>query len=771
MKKSTILAALMVSIMSTGSVAPAFAETKLSAEENASEVELVKDEATETEVSESELQKEVIVTTDDVDKLNELTEEADAVEEITEGTYIVTYNSEEEAVKAEQETFAEEDVIETEENQLFEISENSDDETDKTIQKIAEEKADESEKKNVTPSNDITDSSNTDFTDCPYRQKAEEDGKVLIAVIDTGVDPQLVIHSENFTTEESVDDVNGHGTDVTKKILEHADGKAYIVSLKAMNDKGTGYMSSIMKAIQWAIDQKVDIINLSIAAPDRGTAVSLSQLVTTAIDNGIKVVASAGNYNSSAKLFLPGSIEGVISVGAMDEDHNKIESSNYAADYYEVADSTSMAAGILTGKIAGGYDLEDEVTDSMLTYKIENLINGILTCKGKNEYVKGETIFVDVPVFINISYNALDYIKNNSDCKKILITATDISSVIDEFITKAMYDSTYSSYIYTFDNEEECLKAFNKVIRDSLYYGMICCTDITDIQNAAFKLNVTLHREKGLQNGKAELVSADNSSMIAMGKNIYSRFETDKFPSSNSVYGYIHIVKPENGTEYTDIESLSEIVRSLNLKISDTNLKTDNENPVFTKSVGVIIVEEGDLDFDVCTLFQAVDNSGKVTIKSSEYDPYKLGTQEIEVRAIDGHNNITSIKVELRIISSEIVAELNEGAKNANTLDVVPDTQHFEDDGNVYGIPIENFDELFEVQSESGYIPPAPESIPENRLGNSKKAFATLKEAMDWANAQSGDPKSQWYGMVPIYHNVCLGAIAHKNDPVTVNFN
>ena len=770
MKKSTILAALMVSMMSAGAVSPTKAETKLSAEENASEVELVEDETTETEVTESESQKEVIVTTEDVDKLNELTEEADTVEEISDGTYIVTYNSEEEAVKAEQETFAEEEVIETEENQLFEISENSDEETDKTIQTIAEEKADESEEKNVTPSSDASDSSDTDFTDCPYRQKAEEDGKVLIAVIDTGVDPDLVIHSENFTAEESADDVNGHGTDVAKKIMEHADDNAYIVSLKAMNDKGTGYMSSIMKAIQWAIDQKVDIINLSIAAPDRGTAVSLTQLITTAIDNGIKVVASAGNYNSSAKLYLPSSINGVISVGAMDEKNNKVESSNYAADYYEVADSTSMAAGIFTGKIAGGCDFEKEKTDSDIEYEIEKINTGVLSLGGTTRKMDEDGIITaTAPINVNVSENVRRYMNDNeTGCNKVIATVNDISAVIDEMYVKALYDSTYSSYIYTFEKDELCDDALNKLIEGNNYYGIVICGNIDDLMNHetnAYSISVKLKYGEGLNDAVASLNADIDGCVIATRNNPTMRYQENAVPHYN-VTTYKYIAKYDEDVVFEDVEALAKILELIKVGTSNEMMHDDNECPVFTQYSDVMTFLKRDDNYDISKEFIAVDNSGEVTLEAVNYDLTKTGTYKAEVIATDKDGNKTSRKVTVHVIDEESGIHSNSVSLSYETIEepiVKEDITVFEQDDSYV-------DELFEVQASKEFEVSSIEEIPEELIGDGGKLFKTFEEAEKWAVAEETDPNSEWYGMVPSYRVVSKNPICQKGDPWTVDF-
>lgn len=219
-----------------------------------------------------------------------------------------------------------------------------------------------------TSSVDLSESLPKGYT---WKQLAQERGQKLVAVIDTGVN-SYAIHSENFSTSSSSKDENGHGTVIAKAIYDNANGKSMILGLKAMDDDGSGYMTNIMKAIQYAIDQDVDIINMSIIGDDKGDESALfKSVIQEALDKGIKVVASAGNFNSNSNSYIPANIEGVITVGATNGDSNeKADFSNYgdAIDYYVNAGSTSEAAGIVTGKLVNDEDLSDLVTNKTVEY-------------------------------------------------------------------------------------------------------------------------------------------------------------------------------------------------------------------------------------------------------------------------------------------------------------------------------------------------------------------------------------------------------------------
>ena len=292
-----------------------------------------------------------IISTDEEDFEETLANEDVEYTKIGNTTYVVNYGSSSDAQTAVYQTYADDDNVTTNYDMAFEIAGNSESTTDIS---------------NYTP--DVIPDGMT------LRDYADSVGKKVVAVIDTGVSSKYASASKNFTDEGDEDD-NGHGTNMAKTILSNANGKAIILSLKALGKDGTGYMSDIMEAIQYAREQHVDIINMSISAPDNGLNDTFKNLVKNSIADGIQVVAAAGNYNTSSLAYIPANIDGVISVGAINENNEKIKTSNYSANYYEVADSTSLAAAVYSGKLASDADMSNENTDETISYDISETIN------------------------------------------------------------------------------------------------------------------------------------------------------------------------------------------------------------------------------------------------------------------------------------------------------------------------------------------------------------------------------------------------------------
>lgn len=326
--------------------------------------------------------------------------------------YVVNYDNSDSAEQAVNETYANSENVTTNYDTIFEAAGNGN--FKKTI--------------NVQKATDVLTEGMT------WREYADSVGKKLVAVIDTGVSEDYSAVNMNFT-DEADEDENGHGTMVAQTIIENADGKAIIMSLKALGADGTGYMSDVMEAVQYAREQHVDIINMSISAEDTtGNSVFKSQ-ITSAISEEIQVVAAAGNYNTSSSYYIPANIDGVISVGAVDADGNKIKTSNFNATYYEEADSSSLAAAKIAGKIASGNDLSGEKTDSDIKYDSE-------TVNTKNTldkiYASDATEFV-----VDTKEHATSY-------------------ALDSF-----FDEESKQYYYTYSSPKELFKEWSRFTDDS----------------------------------------------------------------------------------------------------------------------------------------------------------------------------------------------------------------------------------------------------------------------------------------------------------------
>ena len=207
---------------------------------------------------------------------------------------------------------------------------------------------------------------------------------IKIAVIDTGVNfnhPDLlgwgpdgkVIGGYNFIQEnEPPLDTNGHGTQVAGVIA--ADGqiigiapKAKILAYKVSED-GEGVSSElIIRAIEKAIDDGADIINISLGVNKTNT--KIDRAVNLALEKEIFVVTAAGNDGPAFKTIgSPGRTSGSVTVGAT---YNNLTSSLVATlevdekpyTVIPMVGSTKLDEPIIGKIIFGGYGKIEELKE------------------------------------------------------------------------------------------------------------------------------------------------------------------------------------------------------------------------------------------------------------------------------------------------------------------------------------------------------------------------------------------------------------------------
>jgi len=227
---------------------------------------------------------------------------------------------------------------------------------------------------------------------------------VRIAVIDTGVDfnhPDLlgwgpegkVVGGYNFIQDGELPmDNNGHGTQVAGVLA--ADGqikgiapKAKILAYKVSEDGDAVSSDLIIKAIEKAIEDKVDIINISLGVNKTNT--QIDSAVTKALEKEIFVVTAAGNDGPGlGTIGSPGRNFGSVTVGAT---YNNLTSSLVATlkvneKQYTVipmVGSSKMDESIEGQIIFGGYGKEKDlsginVTDSILLVERGSDVEGEL---------------------------------------------------------------------------------------------------------------------------------------------------------------------------------------------------------------------------------------------------------------------------------------------------------------------------------------------------------------------------------------------------------
>ena len=196
-----------------------------------------------------------------------------------------------------------------------------------------------------------------------------QDGNV-IALIDTGVGESANVIDRVSVIEEPETSTE-HGDAMLQAIVsQNPDAK--ILSIRAMNDNGLGTISSLVAAMEYAMNKNVDMINLSLYARTTLSTSVLKSEIQKAVDAGITVIGAAGNDGVDVVDYVPGSVEPAYIIGAAKEDGSRLETSNFGetVDYNVVAESTSEATALFTGYISkNGLDKVSEVLNQGMIFE------------------------------------------------------------------------------------------------------------------------------------------------------------------------------------------------------------------------------------------------------------------------------------------------------------------------------------------------------------------------------------------------------------------
>lgn len=205
---------------------------------------------------------------------------------------------------------------------------------------------------------------------------------VTVAVLDTGIAPVEDLGGVDLAAghvfvpgvDSAVDD-QGHGTHVAGTIAQAThNGKGVagiaprveLVPYKVLAAHGGGSSDRIAAAIDHAVDEGVDIINMSLGGPPSAV---LTKAADAAAAAGVLVVASAGNSGRRG-LGSPADGHLVIAVGATGPDGEKAPYSTFGAGVEIAApggDTRKSGGGILQDTIDGdgGHAYEEYQGTSM----------------------------------------------------------------------------------------------------------------------------------------------------------------------------------------------------------------------------------------------------------------------------------------------------------------------------------------------------------------------------------------------------------------------
>jgi thermitase len=209
-------------------------------------------------------------------------------------------------------------------------------------------------------------------------QTFQEKNQVIVAVIDTGIQhnhpflkeniyvPSGKVSSSNFGIDFSTgsktltpNDSHGHGTHVSG-IVKSIYPNVKILPLKYYNPNASGHanLKATIKALEYAVDANVDIINYSGGGPEPSS--EELRILKKAEKKGILIIAAAGNERSNIDIrknaYYPASygLSNIITVAAYNQKEDIIPSSNYGKTSVDI--------------VAPGYRIRSSIPDNGAGY-------------------------------------------------------------------------------------------------------------------------------------------------------------------------------------------------------------------------------------------------------------------------------------------------------------------------------------------------------------------------------------------------------------------
>lgn len=241
-----------------------------------------------------------------------------------------------------------------------------------------------------------------------------KNSQVKIAIIDSGLEkdnPNIDYQRISYgwtAFENDFGDKTGHGTNIVK-IIQEKFLDAVIVILKVFDNKLRTKDLYIIEAINWCIENKIKIINLSIAISEFKNYFAIKQICDSAYAKGVIIIASAEN---TGKPCIPAYWDTVIGVGGVRCDEELLYTDSAKIQFYsrmkhnnfssivgaENVWGTSYAAAYVSGMLCG-YVNNDTTLTQAKRFLIDNskkvLENSIINNINFDFYKNTKKVYVE----------------------------------------------------------------------------------------------------------------------------------------------------------------------------------------------------------------------------------------------------------------------------------------------------------------------------------------------------------------------------------------
>ena len=196
-----------------------------------------------------------------------------------------------------------------------------------------------------------------------YLPSADELPEIVVGIIDTGIDydheflkDRVIRTNYNISSSGNENDENddkGHGSHVAGIVVDNTTSNVKVKGYKVLNSEGVGIISNAAIAVEYAVADGVNVINMSLSG--KGTSRAMESAVELAVDEGISVCVAAGNKGKPAEDYCPAGIESCITVMALGKSGD-----NYTLPYWtnwgSLVDLAAPGVSIYSTYMDNGYE-------------------------------------------------------------------------------------------------------------------------------------------------------------------------------------------------------------------------------------------------------------------------------------------------------------------------------------------------------------------------------------------------------------------------------
>jgi minor extracellular protease Epr len=179
-----------------------------------------------------------------------------------------------------------------------------------------------------------------------------------IGMVDSAIEQNHPAFNDANITAQSflsgnVESPTLHGTAIAGVLVGKVDNQAALLTgahlysgevFYRQSDYAQGAtLNAMIEAINWLIEEHVSVINMSLAGPDNAI---LKAVINAALEQGVFIIAAAGNEGPAAAAVFPAGYQDVIAVSAIDQNQQPYRWSNQGSHI----DYAALGVNVLTAQ-------------------------------------------------------------------------------------------------------------------------------------------------------------------------------------------------------------------------------------------------------------------------------------------------------------------------------------------------------------------------------------------------------------------------------------